>query len=92
MKISKNPSSIRSKKEITDAMIKLMQQHPFSDITVKQIVLEAKLERKTFYNNFSSKDDVLDVLINSAIHDYVMALNKSPEYIKTTLEEYLKRI
>ena len=36
MKISKNPSSIRSKKEITDAMIKLMQQHPFSDITVKQ--------------------------------------------------------
>ena len=92
MKISKNPSSIRSKKEITDAMIKLMQQHPFSDITVKQIVLEAKLERKTFYNNFSSKDDVLDVLINSAIHDYVMALTKSPEYIKTTLEEYLKRI
>ncbi len=79
MKISKNPSSIRSKKEITDAMIKLMQQHPFSDITVKQIVLEAKLERKTFYNNFSSKDDVLDVLINSAIHDYVMALTKSPD-------------
>ena len=58
MKNSQNPSSIRSKKEITDALIKLMQDNPFSEITVKQIVLETGLERKTFYNNFSSKDDV----------------------------------
>ncbi len=79
MKNSGNPSSIRSKKEITDAMIKLMHQHLFSEITVKQIVLEAKLERKTFYNNFSSKDDVLDSVINSAIYEYVQALTTSAD-------------
>ena len=79
MKKSPNPSSIRSKKEITDALIKLMQDNPFSEITVKQIVLETGLERKTFYNNFSSKDDVLDSIINNAIYEYVQALTTSPD-------------
>ena len=79
MKKSQNPSSIRSKKEITDALIKQMQDNPFSEITVKQIVLETGLERKTFYNNFSSKDDVLDSIINNAIYEYVQALTTSPD-------------
>ncbi len=88
MKESKNPSAIRSKKEITDALIALMQDHSFSEITVKQIVLEAKLERKTFYNNFSSKEDVLDGVINSAIHEYVLALTKSPDGPLTVIFDF----
>ena len=79
MKRSTNPSAIRSKKEITDALIKLMQDHPYSEISVKQIVLETPLERKTFYNNFSSKDDVLDSIITNAIHEYAVALTSSPD-------------
>lgn len=79
MKDSVNPSAIRSKKEITDALITLMQTIPFTEITVKQIVLEAKLERKTFYNNFSSKDDVLDAIINTAIQEYVITVTGSKE-------------
>ena len=79
MNKSSNPSSIRSKKEITDALLKLMQNHPYSEISVKQIVLETPLERKTFYNNFSSKDDVLDSIITNAIHEYVVALTSSPD-------------
>ena len=88
MKDSTNPSAIRSKKEITEALISLMQDIPFSDITVKQIVLEAKLERKTFYNNFSSKDDVLDAIINTAIHEYVLALTDSPEGPLTVIFDF----
>ena len=64
MNKSSNPSSIRSKKEITNALLNLMQDHSYSEISVKQIVLETPLERKTFYNNFSSKDDVLDSIIS----------------------------
>ena len=65
-----------------------MQDHPFSEITVKQIVLEAKLERKTFYNNFSSKEEVLDGVINSAIHEYVLALTKSPDGPLTVIFDF----
>ena len=88
MKNSMNPSSIRSKKEITDALIKLMQDNPFSEITVKQIVLETGLERKTFYNNFSSKDDVLDSIINKAIYEYVQALTTSPDGPLTVIFDF----
>jgi Transcriptional regulator len=88
MKDSKNPSSIRSKKEITDALMKLMHDHPFSEISVKQIVLETNLERKTFYNNFSSKDDVLDSIINSAIYEYVQALTKSADGPLTVIFDF----
>ena len=59
MRKTQNPSAIRSRKEISEALLKLMQEHPYSDISVKQIVMETKLVRKTFYLNFTSKDDVL---------------------------------
>ena len=79
MKESSNPSSIRSKQEITDALLKLMRKYPYSEITVKQIVLETDLARKTFYLNYSSKDDVLDALMNQVIGDYVQALSSSDD-------------
>ena len=53
MNNSQNPSSLRSKKEITDALLKLMRDHPYSEISVKQIVMETSLARKTFYLNFT---------------------------------------
>ena len=79
MKESQNPSVLRSKQEITNALLKLMEQYPYSEISVKQIVLETGLVRKTFYRNFTSKDDVLYAYINSAIREYVDGLLEQPE-------------
>ena len=79
MNDSKNPSALRSKQEITDALLALMEKYPYNEISVKQIVLETGLVRKTFYRNFSSKDDVLDARINSAIREYVDGLLERPE-------------
>ena len=79
MNESQNPSALRSKQEITDALLKLMEQYPYSEISVKQIVLESGLVRKTFYRNYSSKDDVLNAYINSAIREYVGGLLEHPE-------------
>ena len=76
---SQNPSALRSKQEITDALLSLMEQYPYSEISVKQIVLETGLVRKTFYRNFTSKDDVLDSCINSVIREYTDGLMEQPE-------------
>lgn len=65
-----NPIAVKSKKEITQALLKLMEQYPYAEITVKQIVLETRLVRKTFYRNFTSKDDVLDSYINNILKEY----------------------
>ena len=74
---SNNPSAIRSKKEITDALFALMQKYPYNEITVKQIILEAKLARKTFYRNFESKDDVLRSHIKNILSDYFEIVNNA---------------
>lgn len=69
MNISKNPSAIRSQKEITNALLFLMKESPYEEITVKQVILEAKVSRKTFYRNFSSKEDVLTSYLHAIIKD-----------------------
>ena len=79
MKETTNPSAIRSKQEITEALLKLMRKYPYPEITVKQIVLETDLARKTFYLNYSSKDDVLDALMNQVIGEYVQTLSSSDD-------------
>ncbi len=54
-----NPISIRSKRKITDSLLSLMHEYPFSKISIKDIVERAGLTRQTFYHNFVSKEDVL---------------------------------
>ena len=91
MNESQNPSAIRSKKEIYDALLKLMQDHPYSEISVKQIVMETNLVRKTFYLNFSSKDDVLDSILNRKIVEYTQALSESAESPFTVIFDFCEK-
>lgn len=76
MNPSQNPSAIRSKQEITDALLQLMKSHPYNEITVKQILLESQVARKTFYRNFLSKDDVLDAYIDTIMLQYIQSLQQ----------------
>lgn len=79
MRKTQNPIALRSKKEISDALLRLMQEYPYTEISVKQIILETDLVRKTFYLNFSSKDDVLAYIINKVILEYTQAQSASSE-------------
>ena len=76
MKKSQNPSAVRSRQEISTALLKLMQEYPYAEISVKQIIMETSLARKTFYLNFRSKDDVLESILNELIGEYTEALSK----------------
>ncbi|MGN0729655.1 TetR/AcrR family transcriptional regulator [Treponema sp.] len=70
MNKSTNPSAVFSKKQIQSALFDLMDRTPYEKITVKEILYEAKIARKTFYRNFDSKDDVLDSVICQFLEDY----------------------
>ena len=76
MKKSQNPSAVRSRQEISTALLKLMQEYLYAEISVKQIIMETSLARKTFYLNFRSKDDVLESILNELIREYTEALSK----------------
>lgn len=79
MNDSINPSALRSKALITESLLKLMHELPYEEITVKRIILDIGLVRKTFYRNFESKGDVLDSIINKAIEEYIDALVNSSD-------------
>ncbi len=74
MNPSKNPSALRSKKILTETLLHLMENCPYPEITVKQILLESGISRKTFYRNFLSKDDVLNSHIDAIIYEYLETL------------------
>lgn len=88
---SNNPSAIRSKKEITEALLTLMKDHPYSEITVKQIVLESRLAHKTFYRNFKSKDDVLLSHIHGILQSYFDIINNARCDTLTTIFAFADR-
>lgn len=86
MNPTQNPSALRSKKVITESLLILMKQYPYSEITVKQILLETDISRKTFYRNFLSKDDVLNSFIETILQDYVNAIQQQQQeysFVKT---------
>ena len=89
MKKSQNPSAVRSRKEISNALLKLMQEYPYAEISVKQIIMETSLTRKTFYLNFRSKDDVLESILNELIVEYTEALSKANEKNNPAGTKYL---
>lgn len=54
-----NPSALRSQRWIAEGLFGLMRVKPFAAITVKEICTRADLTRQTFYQFFSSKEDVV---------------------------------
>ena len=51
-----------SKQKIADALLRVMEQYTFKEITVTQLAQESQLSRKTFYRLFQDKESVLSYL------------------------------
>lgn len=54
-----NPTALQSQQWLSDSLIALMEEKPFSRITVLNICKRADLSRQTFYNFFQSKEELL---------------------------------
>jgi AcrR family transcriptional regulator len=65
------------------ATARLLARQPFNDISVAQILVEAKVSRATFYFYFASKFSVLSALLERAMNDIFETvqpfLARSPE-------------
>lgn len=66
----------QSKDSFTKALLHIMKQYDYKEITVTQIAGEAQLSRKTFYRLFSNKDEVLDHLFKKMITSFFYQINK----------------
>lgn len=59
-----NKTALKSQKRILEALLKLMEQEEYNDITVKNICKQAGISRQTFYYLFESKDEIVIYYIN----------------------------
>ncbi|PTG02991.1 TetR family transcriptional regulator, partial [Staphylococcus chromogenes] len=50
----------KTQKAIKGALIQLLKQHPFEQITIQHIADEADINRATFYQHYLDKYDLLD--------------------------------
>lgn len=65
----------RTKKMFSEALLSLIDEGSYDDITIQQIADRADLSRATFYLNFSDKDDLL-ISCLEAIYDELIAAHK----------------
>lgn len=71
---------------IKDSFLELIQDKPYSKISIKEICKVADISRSTFYLHFKSINDVLNVILDDAIKmtspDYLKISNFSIDYLK----------
>ncbi len=70
----------KSKEIIANTFIEILKNNTYEDITISEILANTPLVRKTFYNNFSSKDDIIRYICNKLIAEYITRLTSGTEF------------
>lgn len=70
-----NIVAARTGKLITDAFLALIREHPYEEINVTEICRRADVVRKTFYNHFRTKDDIVRGLMNDCFYEVESKIN-----------------
>ena len=54
-----NPTALLNQRQLAEALFRLMEQKPFSAISVSELCRAASISRQTFYSLFDSKESVV---------------------------------
>lgn len=65
---------------LTDALLELMDTNDYHKITITEIVQQAQVARKTFYRHFTSKDEILNIYIQTLFQQYMKRLGVLKEF------------
>lgn len=60
-----NKTALFSQKLIGDAMLRLLEDTPYAEISVSDLCREAEVSRQTFYSLFGSKENVITYAIQT---------------------------
>ena len=66
-----NKETYSVKREIVNAIIELMTEKSYMDITVTDIINTAQVARASFYRNFNSINDVIDMIANEMCDELI---------------------
>lgn len=70
---------VKTKNSIRDALFELMSEKELAKITISEICVRAKINRKTFYSHYRSPADVIEELENEVLNEFSAILRRSGE-------------
>lgn len=73
-----NKTAVQSQHMLADALVALLKRKPYPLITVSELCREAAIGRKTFYRNFDTKEDVIDLILDELLEIYRNKLREIP--------------
>ncbi len=79
-----NPSALRSQHVLALALVELIQEYAYSEITVTMLSAKAGVSRQTFYKMFDGKEDVVRYVAKVRCLDFELQMVKRESM---TLEE-----
>jgi AcrR family transcriptional regulator len=81
---------IRTKKQLKEALILLLEQMDFNEVTIKNLIDVAKISRGTFYNNYHSKEELLIELVEDVVFRLVRICQEPYKaYIRFVISDIL---
>ena len=74
-----NPIALQSREWLIQALLELMEEMPYSKITILTICRRADLSRQTFYHFFRDKEDILHFYFRRIYQQYFRSLERQQE-------------
>ena len=65
---------------LTQALLKLMEEHPLNQINVSMLCEKAGVSRISFYRNYTSMDDILIRYLKNTTDEWWQEFIKKPAY------------
>ncbi len=84
LKKNNEESNAIARESIEKALILLMEEKEFDDITITDITKRAGVSRVTYYRNYSSKEDILTGYLYNVVTDFYIALKDYDAVTQTT--------
>src|SRR6202044_3433547 len=66
-----DPRILRSRRMLMEALVRLLTQKEFEDISIQEIADEATLNRATFYLHYPDKNALLQAMTESRFRDLI---------------------
>lgn len=72
-----NRQATRSRKMMQDALLNLLKEKPYQKISITEVNQRADLSRRTFYEHFESKDDLLISLVDDILEPIFVEMTEA---------------
>ena len=61
---------------LAESLLRLMDEKPFAEITVREIAEGAGIDRSTYYRHFATREDVLDDYLGGLVNRYIAQVDR----------------